>query len=151
MATMFVTSASFATVSGSIFSPPHVAGLLYSTTGRPCALGDPAVVVDHLGLARLDEVRRDDRHAVDPFALGHLGEADASRVVSAPVPAYTGSALVHVRDGRGDDLLLLGRVEGVALAGRAEHEDAVDARWRSGGRSPGRAAGNRPPRPASSG
>ena len=33
MPTMFGTSASFATVSGSMLSPPHVAGLLYSTTG----------------------------------------------------------------------------------------------------------------------
>src|SRR5436190_12947395 len=33
MATMFRTPASFATVSGSILSPPHVDGLLYRTTG----------------------------------------------------------------------------------------------------------------------
>ena len=35
-------------------------------------LGDAAVVVEDLLLRRRDEVRRDDRDAVDPFLLGHL-------------------------------------------------------------------------------
>jgi len=51
----------------------------------------------------------------------------ASRVVSAPVPAYTGTRFADVGHRRGDHFLLLALVECVELAVGAEHEDAVYA------------------------
>ena len=69
-----------------------------------------------------------DGDAIYPFALGHSRVLDGlARRLSARAGVH-GHAPVDLFDGRGDNLLLLVGVEGIALTGSAEDKDPMHAR-----------------------
>src|SRR5437660_1023578 len=87
-----------------------------------------AEMVDHFRLARLHEVRSDDRDGVGPLVFRDAGDADRlARRLRAGTCEH-GHALIHVSNRGGDDLPLLVGIEGEELPGGAEHEDAVHTR-----------------------